>query len=928
MARKVLLNEKGVIIPILAVMGVVIFIFLGLLGIDSARVQNETASLRAEANNICYNLLDYLPIQASAASYFAGRVNQFQVVFDTQSKRLLRARLSIPTQATEPAVGGSFYPTSFSSAGQFATESAGIIPYSSTTVGPIDSTVKDLCSSLNPPPRGSLSATDPGCTAGPFCTQLDDLNHGGGTRNRCVFQGDIIGTANDYPSGSAASPNSVRFPNSLMSNVSHAGNTAICELEAEVDSLIPGLASAAFLKRNILARVGYRIPAQGYFDASSTPPTFAFPNDIPAAGLTIAVAPHMTTWTNASFAGSDSRFLFSGYSGTFNNYNPLTPHTIFTGNSGTSINGPDSTTLLNGPLPNPDKDELAIHCTNPAVLVRNSLLSSLIELASRHGQFRNLTEFLLVGTQHRDPPAANQIQPVSNNPTLLVPFGYDLAGQSFQLPFITYYSGSDTIPGGISIPTEFVNARIAKAAVSPTIRDGYVNPLSDLSSSPYQGTSDLDFQALLANQLRICLHLYSGGQASPQAGLYRFPVTMLSNLNFEPPANNPSGYIDAFGPVGATGTPWELVTSNYSGTPRWTPACPWTTMGNPLVSPPSNPPVCADPGNLSTRRLNAAEVAASLGAIEDCPTDAFGPAPSAGIQTCSKQAAFNASVNPVTPLPNRATVDLRPDLVGLLRYLTGESLDLLYPTSNSTPTTLPAIISPGFFKFAAVAPPLDGPPGFNNFSGFTDLRYPFKSSLGIISAGTQTSEYKAPQSATSSPIDVGRSSALVLALHQRINRPNATCGSCAINAGLAVDEYCRIQCLVNNMTTTDIFSANRPRPITVIYIPTTEQDADPVAIGNIITAFNAAPATPLPPNRVIVVAPSVIGNDPSSQFRTYVNAQCSLSPLNPVPNNQCTFSALWRFMLDVGLAQNDPQSVTQLAWAIFRNRLVAKASFF
>ncbi|MBX7143410.1 MAG: hypothetical protein K1X79_03085 [Oligoflexia bacterium] len=930
----VLRDERGVIIPILAVMGVVIFIFLGLLGIDSANVQSATSKLRADAATICYSLLELAPTQAAASSSFAAQVNNLATdpFYTGGLVSLQRARLIIPTMPTDFGAGG-YLPSAFNQAGQFSAYGTSTLrPFTTPGIAPAlpPSTLSDICSATVPTPNGSLPILDPGCqtAGGAVCLQADPVHPG---FSRCVFQGDIYYGAPDYPAGSGpVTTSSTRFPDSMMNNLTHAGNTVICELEANVASTIPALSTIA--NRPIRARVGYRISAQGNY-APPTAPLGGF-TDLPTAGLSIAVAPHMTTFLSAGF---DNRFVFNPpwltnpppqpNAISWADVDPLAGgHVQFFSPNVSGVQREPVLSVDTTSIPaqlGPSAQELALGCMNPAVLVRNVIVSTILELAARHGQLRNTTEFLLVGTQHRDPAATNQLQGAANYPAIIVPFGYDLAARMYQLPFVSYFSGASSL----AVPAPFGFSKIGVASGpqsnANTFRDGFVNPFSDITLAPYnESVATAQFHAVLANQLRFCYHLYSSN--IPLGGL-RGTSRLLPAL----PSN--AGFEDLAAPNSAGYTLVPALKPSWSNADPWAQNCPWQSyswpgmFGTPPGSP--GPGVCADNPLTGSRHLSAAEVASIIGTIQQCPISGLpnglvGP----DAFVCSKTAVYNDNNPPPGAAnPQVATLDLRPDLVGLLRHLTLVQQNLLQPGTPPTTDFTPAVSPPGAFPFRRANLGAGGPAGFPD-SGLVDLRYPFSNNPPNNPSGgyNWNNAYQLPVANDGTQ----KSTNLLLFLHQRVNGP---LGACNCNTGF-IDETCALSCLTNPTSNPGIRALDPVtgprRPITLVYLPTTAEDGNIVAYNNLLTAFNVNSGSP---NLIIPIIPSAVANDPNATFLGWLTQPPSKCPGAVVGgvllNNACTYRALWHWMLAVA-SPTSQYSAYGLANWIFFNRIVKKSTFF
>lgn len=295
-----------------------------------------------------------------------------------------------------------------------------------------------------------------------------------------------------------------------------------------------------------------------------------------------------------------------------------------------------------------DYEEIMTACMNPAVLVRNMFLTTIVELASRHGQLRAGTEILLVGTQHQMPFSSSDyalgkrggrvlVAPRPNNPVRIVPFGRDLVrpgydsavGDDYQIPYVAYYSQHlhgemGVAKGGWISPWEKIN--LAGSSVNFRCKDG--------------ATNYCPHHALLASQLRICHQLYRDIISRP------FPET-LDESALVPPAfyNRFLNLYDSS----------QLYIS-------WDQDWPWG-IGS---------------GVASHGSVNAAELVSVLGTIQSCPYRQYLGNLGGTESVCQKPIFDIVNSNP--------SDDLRPDYEGLLLYLRGEN-------------AFQGLRSPGLFPF-------------------------------------------------------------------------------------------------------------------------------------------------------------------------------------------------------------------------------------
>lgn len=323
-----------------------------------------------------------------------------------------------------------------------------------------------------------------------------------------------------------------------------------------------------------------------------------------------------------------------------------------------------------------DREEMLAACMNPLVLVRNVFLSTIVELASRHGGLRAGTEILHVNPQHRNGTSEADPIAIPNPPVRMVQYGDDLAKGQYQIPFVFFNGGTES----------------SDSKLQPH-KNGWLNPFVITPQVPQGNPSDpwRRHHALITQQLRYCYHLYQGyqGPDGPDAGLDRYleGVDLHSqNQNFEP---------DVFQWAMEAGPDRYPLAHHYpSGGVLWERNCPW------------NPGACGAGSGApaENRGLNAAELVASLGSTQSCPYIQDG-LPSRDFPIGDAQYDPNANFidNPATPLDERgrctgagpaplstSTYDLRPDILGTLKYISQQQR---------------GINSPGVFPLVPAAPP-------------------------------------------------------------------------------------------------------------------------------------------------------------------------------------------------------------------------------
>jgi len=389
-------------------------------------------------------------------------------------------------------------------------------------------------------------------------------------------------------------PSSSDNPNCLLVNppalVSTSpmdvGNYLSCTVRAEVRGVLPGVGWLFDQNRIIEAVSAWSRPVRSSSSYSRADNIHdLLPHEKPA--LTLAIATQMTT------RASDSRFRFS--SSDLDPYNPLPA-------------GASGDLFSTVPLPHAyvpqvpyipqnmsqpaaitkaeDLEEMLVACMNPAVLVRNTFNSMIVELASRHGHLRNNTEIISINSKDKSPNT--QFPYVA--PALITNFGQDLALRDYQHPYVFYPAGTTT-----TLPQVMQQQPKSWDEASSELRAlSLINPFPQTETNtphPFYDFSDqthgrlMEHHALIAGQLRYCNALY----AIPDVGNPRLERFALGGLE-EPGPFLPSedGYI-------LPGSlPWLPVnTENIF----WDLEEPWGTA----------------------ERLTAGEVVSSLGTTQSCP---------------------------------------------------------------------------------------------------------------------------------------------------------------------------------------------------------------------------------------------------------------------------------------------------------------------
>jgi len=714
-------KESGIFIPIVAVMALAILAVLIGLGFDTSKVKRASTALGERGHAICRVAAAKAVVQREAVQSFSDQVNTAVAEKSIKNVSLTRAKIILPTMPDDGSFC-SYGNTSCAHADPFV-KTSGVFEYDLAAMGIVN----------NPPPS----------TASNWCA------------SNCYFKAKAEGDP--------------KYPSSLWSDLWNAGNTAACEFEGTVETIFSG-------QRTISVKATWWLPVRAKINFKTQKP-----------GLTIAIAPHMTT------RASDPRFRFcnptepncgsgapwgvdypGGASSFRNRHDPLYDYEE---GGGTGLDGfspapanilpsypngkqhPDGIHSLVSPLPisgvcrsqaptgacqdmttqhdnqrrlltNPalidyaelpvcpgpadpgrgstcaypsDREEMLAACMNPAILLRNLFLSQIIEFASRHGQYRMNSEVLLVGTQNRPPVSnnPNMLSRVINSPTTIVAYGEDLTAESYQVPYVFYDSGESSLVD----PARTIPETVFGLPYYGSSQGGWIDPFA---TSSHPDPSLKEHHALIANQLRMCYHLYYGTDHGLQrAGLDSGSGLLhdIDNTGFEPFSFNPAH------PASAYSFSEKLRSNLYTGgSDPWDQDCPWGAAG------------CPDDSGHS-RGLNAAEVVSMLGSIQKCPYEQ-GNIGGANYFTDTA----NVCTKPNSPFPRSnatdlfASTDLRPDLLGLVYYLAGKE-----PPGAVSGDTMKAVNAPGMFPInygAVPSPPTlaepDYPMGAANYSAAPD----------------------------------------------------------------------------------------------------------------------------------------------------------------------------------------------------------------
>ncbi|HMO02494.1 MAG TPA: hypothetical protein PKD37_04265 [Oligoflexia bacterium] len=686
-------NSHGVVLPLVAAIAFGVLFLIFTLGFEAPRVKLARVEAQSELDHYCEMLAVDPTNHRQAALSFKNAMNYFVESKRLRYSRIVGANLIMPTMPADVSPAGG-------------------MPFRS------DDEVNDTASF--PPVLAGAGRS--------FAELLGEQNrcelYGGGD---CYFYGDLT----PIKTGVAE----WRYPSSVWSNLLSAGNAIGCELVLRVPGVFLG--ERQFKVKTIYQK---RLRAER--------PVYDPANPIATSpALVIAVAPHLPVaawhipWDNrfsfddqgidADYRYGDSfRRLYDPYFRNFQSpqegdpdpfvaFGGIQPQKRFALQSGVAGDIPtvpiiSNVTALDGltrvpsygqqepdPLnftPNSkiftDRESIFLSCVNPLILVRNTLLATLAELAGRDASLRNMTEVLMVATKHR---AANlALNNISNPPVIIAPFGSDLLRTAYYQPFVFYNSGFT----GAEYPNPASEQLAQFFNISGYAKNGWIWPFSQTFVNGVQTWSDSapswrGHHALVANQLRYCFHLYGGSEqlGGGTAEIERFAngFDFLDNSGFEPLADYHSPPYNGGHWRSLRATQYYPVTAP----PRreWDQACY------------SADSACDPAVAQAAPALSAPEILATLGAVQNCPRLENNPAI---FPTTSQLANMYPNTYgqlsqiapcPLTLVPSGATssavgggggggnngmrnFELRGDTMGLLRYLRGE---------------LQGIESPGFF---------------------------------------------------------------------------------------------------------------------------------------------------------------------------------------------------------------------------------------
>jgi len=695
-------RERGVFIPLLAVMALVILFILITFGLDSSSVRRASRNLEQFAEQTCREVAAKAVLQKQAAESFQKQINAAVSGNLVKDVTITEAVLLIPTMPRDGDFG-------------FAGEQPVPTPYVVSPPGlinglPAGRNFADILGSSN---ACQINCINSVCTDCRFLgssrdgsavfpdSMWDDYRNAGNTA-ACIISGTIqtvmSGSAELHArtvwKGSIHAPQdfppvtptvvSADIPNlaGLVMVIAPEMQTRSDDVRFRFSSLVHGQVYDTSVRQKYDPLYSYSVTggspgSNGFAQAGATiagipymlPVPSPIPTDTPTPNLTPQPTGTATSTPTRTFTPSPTPLhfvatktptpaptatptltptigieppdLISGkcrHSASGNNLNCATPletdRNVPGGSQYADLGDcaavPSATPGVNC-LETSDREEMLASCSNPAVLIRNSLTSMILELAMRHGELRNMTEVLIANPTNLNP--ANYL----NNPVEVIPFGADLAEPKFEIPYVFYNSGDQA--GGV---------------------------INTLSAAYHQFPSNIpadkqvrSYHRLEAGQLRWCYHMFYGTNNSGGRNRYDMSVPDLVNDRFEP--NNP-GEIYSFDP--------SLRQQSFPVWPKdtWDQECPWGTTGTSCTY-------------ARTRGLNGPELVSAVGSVQLCPYEKYKvPTPSpSGADICQKPAdAVNG--------------DLRGDLLSTLCYLKGSN------PSSVCPTNFQALNSPGLFS--------------------------------------------------------------------------------------------------------------------------------------------------------------------------------------------------------------------------------------
>lgn len=562
----------GVIFPLGAAVALAILVVLFVLGVDTVLYKYLAQRLRLQVEDICAQASRMPMIQKSAAITFRNRINALRI----PGLKITAARLFAPTMLEEKD-GLCEKPTA-----------AGAPDFLCHPKYPNDFTC------------GSHPDTFP--VSGLPQTAFNQVFGSGG---RCNLPGGVDCEFMD----SFCDSYSGRYPALLLDPIEQAGGVVGCEVEAEVQGLMMGgklLAATGGTGGKVVARSMWGRTVRG---THYSPSDVSSPKLEQISALTIAVA----TELELPLPKNDNRFTFdiggfatidegdfpegtavwtkSMWQALYAPYDPLhresgsLSNLAFKDDRARVEYSPSGPSIA--PFTKPadwndagkGREELLNACMNPAVLMRNTFLRTIVELASRYGELANRTEILHINPKH----SVNDLTKL-NPPTALVEFGEDLTARAYQLPYLTLRSTA------APAPTWFRPGGAASLV-------GWFNPLSRADADTWKPAV-----SMFVEQVRACYSLYGGPLGTPSRRVKRATAPWLDNVGFENFAEESDPSFDA---ARYTDAGKLFVQTELPDPHPWEQECPWWGTCTPTT----------------TKSLTAAELVSILGVTQSCPVE-------------------------------------------------------------------------------------------------------------------------------------------------------------------------------------------------------------------------------------------------------------------------------------------------------------------
>jgi hypothetical protein len=505
------------------------------------------------------------------------------------------------------------------------------------------------------------------------------------------------------------------------------------------------------------------------------------------------------------------------------------------------------------------QDELAVGCMNPAIMIRNLLVQTVVELATRDGEITSPStggagprlEFLVVNPRHMNNDTTALAD--RNKATLVRGLGQPVLidAQYGHLPYVFY-----------KLPDSPASAYTSTTVNAPYL-DGFTrNPKFKAFLGEFTQPARNDFlqdyylDEIRANQLRYCMQIYTGTPWAPGSGI----INGWANIPLSPGVSKwkPGGLPGvSFMPTpGQTGEPAtaDFFSPNdtfekhavYGQNPFAqdyvdnaqirSGVGPWAPQG--------------DPWGVSTESVYLRELVGVLGAVQFCPVELLksaGPAcQKVGPPYTGTLSSFRAAFDSETmPLALRTP----PDIVGFLQYING---------------TESAYASPGYF-----------PLNYNGAGTIANIKKPFENDVPMTLGGLpplSDNYYYGKTEVTGLPCS-SYGGHVLLVLHQA---PNSSTEADAIRAEILTVASCR--------------------RITVVFIPTSMRDISKNSLELLFRAYG-----PLVAGENVNFAPALVVFSPSNfdDITLTADGQAFRFGVKVTLPSEAQFRNYWRYLLDV-----------------------------